>query len=61
MLCTSGFMMAYVISAHKPMLFHVTTRLNRSAYAALGLAVNDAQKYLLQGNGHMNLLFGRLK
>ena len=53
--------MTYVIFAHKPMLLHVTTQLNRRAYAALGLAVNDAQKYLLQGNGRMNLLFGRLK
>jgi len=42
MLCTSGFM-DDVIFAHKPKLLDVAAQLRRSAYAALGLAMNCAQ------------------
>jgi len=42
MLCTSGFM-DDVILAHKPRLLDVAAHLKRSAYAALGLAINCAQ------------------
>ena len=38
-LCTSGFM-DDVIFAHKPRFLDVATQLNRSAHAALGLAIN---------------------
>ena len=41
-LCTSGFM-DDVIFAHKPKLLDVAAQLRRSAYAALGLAMNCAQ------------------
>ena len=41
-LCTSGFM-DDVIFAHKPRLLDVAVQLKRSAHAALGLAINDAQ------------------
>ena len=42
MLCTSGFM-DDLIFAHKPRLLGVDAQLKRSAYAALGLAINCAQ------------------
>jgi len=42
MLCTSGFM-DDVIFAHKPRLVDVPAQMKRSAYAALGLAINCAQ------------------
>ena len=42
MLCTSGFM-DDVIFAHKPTLLDVAAQLQRSAHAALGLAINCAQ------------------
>ena len=41
-LCTSGFM-DDVIFAYKPRLLDVAVQLKRSAYAALGLAINCAQ------------------
>jgi len=41
-LCTSGFM-DDVIFAHKPRLLDVAAQLERSAHAALGLAINCAQ------------------
>jgi len=41
-LCTSGFIYD-VMFAHKPRLFDVAAQLKRSAYAALGLAINCAQ------------------
>jgi len=41
-LCTSGFMDG-VIFVHKPRLLDVAAQLKRSAYAALGLAINCAQ------------------
>jgi len=42
MLCTSGFM-DDVIFAHKPRLLDVAAQLKRTAYAALGLAINCVQ------------------
>jgi len=59
-LCTSGFM-NYVIFPHKPTLLDVAAQLKRSAHAALSLAINCAQYYQMQANGHTGLLFGRLK
>jgi len=41
-LCISGFM-DDVIFAQKPRLLDVAAQLKRSAYAALGLAINCAQ------------------
>jgi len=41
-LCTSGFM-DDVIFAHKPRLIDVAVQLERSAHAALSLAINCAQ------------------
>ena len=41
-LCTSGFA-DDVVFAHKPRSLHVTALLQRSAHAALGLAINCAQ------------------
>jgi len=42
MLCASGFM-DDVIFAHEPMLLDIAAQLNRSAHAALGLAINCEQ------------------
>jgi len=42
MLCTSGFR-DDVMFAQKARLLDVTAQLNRSAHAALGLAINRAQ------------------
>jgi len=41
-LCTSG-LVDDVIFSHKARLFDVAAQLKRSAYAALGLAINCAQ------------------
>jgi len=49
------------IFARNPRLLDVAAQLKRSAHAALGLAVNCAQQYQLQTNGHTGLFFGRLK
>jgi len=50
-----------VIFAPKPRLLDVAVQLKRSAHAALGLAINCAQSYQMQANGHTGLLFGRLR
>jgi len=51
-----------VMFAHKPRLLDVAAQLKRGAHAALGLAINHAQKYQLQANGRTGLLyFRRLK
>jgi len=42
MLCTSGFT-DDVIFDHKPMLLDIAAQLERSAHAALGLAISRAQ------------------
>ena len=42
MLCTSGFT-DDVIFAHNPMLLDIAAQLQRSAHAALGLAISRAQ------------------
>jgi len=61
MSCTSCFM-DDVMFAHKPRLLDVAAQLKRGAHAALGLAINHAQKCQLQANGRTGLLyFRRLK
>jgi len=57
-LCNSGFV-DDVIFPHKPRLLDVAVQLKRSAYAALGLAINCAQYYQLQANVRTGLLFER--
>ena len=59
-LCTFGFI-DDVVFGHKPRLLDVAAQLKCSAHAALGLGINCAQQYELQGNGRTGLLFGRLK
>ena len=60
-LCTSSSFMDDVIFAPKPRLLDVAVQLKRSAHAALGFAINCAQSYQMQANGHTGLLFGRLR
>jgi len=42
-LCTSGFTYDVILFVHKPRSLDVAAQLNRSAHAALGLAINCAQ------------------
>ena len=59
-LCTSGFV-DDVIFAHKPRLLDVAAQLKRSAHAALGLAINCAQRYQLAGQRTHGTTFWALK
>ena len=58
-LCTSGFVDD--VFANRPRLLDVAAQLKRSAHAALGLAINCAQKYQLRADRRTELLLGRLK
>ena len=42
-LCTSGFTYDVILFVRKPRSLDVAAQLNRSAHAALGLAINCAQ------------------